>query len=304
MVKFSAVLRRCERWAGDVTELAEIDNTIGNVFNAENWHMVESFALALLERDPPPAQALLPPLYKAKMYTYLSGHPDYPEDSNLLVARSWIDRAVKDAIAHIGFVPAEIQEWKDMIEKQLALPVPSNPSDLALESLTIGGMDGTMDGAMDSSTVEVPHNKDKCKQCLYHKYGDFVPEMIEPPAPETPLETATAKLAEAQRKIKEIKAEDVAQQRLRRRLAGLPASQRMRMASASFTEGTGTVGTLHRSLKAKKSMRDFAASRVLPFAGAPRQQEPVEEEDEAMADVEPKKAEEGDERDERSMWNE
>ncbi|KAK4966633.1 hypothetical protein LTR42_010944 [Elasticomyces elasticus] len=219
MVKISAVLRRCERSSGDVTELREIDNTIGNVFNADNWYMVEAFALALLDYEPP-EQVPLPPLYKAKMYTYLSGHPDYPEDSNLLVARSWIDRAIKDAIAHVGFIPAEMQERQDMIEKQLALPVPPTPSDLSLEGLTLGGMDGTVDGTMESSsTVEVPHNKDKCKQCLYYKYGDFVPEMVEPPAPETPLETATAKLADAQRKTKEIKAEDVAQQRLRQRLA-------------------------------------------------------------------------------------
>ncbi|KAK5701397.1 hypothetical protein LTR17_022633 [Elasticomyces elasticus] len=210
--KFSAVLKQCERWSGDVMELAEIDNIIGNVFNAGNWHMVEVFALALLDHEPP-EQVPLPPLYKAKMHTYLSGHPDYPEDSNLLIARSWIDRAIKDAIAHVGFIPAEIQEWKEMIEGQLALPVPPTPSDLSLENLTIGGKDGTMDDAMEfSSTVEVPHNKDKCKQCLYHKYGDFVPEMIEPPALETPPEAATAKLADAQRKMKEIKAEDVAKQ--------------------------------------------------------------------------------------------
>ncbi|KAK3620323.1 Non-classical phosphatidylinositol transfer protein (PITP) [Elasticomyces elasticus] len=226
IVKISAVLRRCERSSGDVTELREIDNTIGNVFNADNWYMVEAFALALLDHEPP-EQVPLPPLYKAKTYTYLSGHPDYPEDSNLLVARSWMDRAIKDAIAHVGFIPAEMQERQDMIEKHLALPVPPTPSDLSPEGLTLGGMDGTVDGTMESSsTVEVPHDKDKCKQCLYY-----------------------------------------------------------------------------RSLKAKKSMRVFAASRMLPSAGAPtlKQQEPVEEEDEAMADA---KTEEGDERDERSMWNE
>ncbi|KAK4902851.1 hypothetical protein LTR27_000790 [Elasticomyces elasticus] len=297
--KFSAVLKQCERWSGDVMELAEIDNTIGNVFNAGNWHMVEAFALALLDHEPP-EQVPLPPLYKAKMHTYLSGHPDYPEDSNLLVARSWIDRAIKDAIVHVGFIPAEMLEWKDMIEKQLALPVPTSPSDLSLESLTLGAMEETEHGIMDSSSnVEVPHNKDKCKQCLYHKYGDVVPEMIESPAPETPLETATAVAHRCP-------AEDQGDKSRRSRAAELPANQRMRMASASFAEGTGTVGTLHRSLKAKKSMRDFAASRVLPFAGAPtpRQQEPVEEEDEATAEAKTEKAEEGDERDERSMWNE
>ncbi|KAK5697945.1 hypothetical protein LTR97_006905 [Elasticomyces elasticus] len=64
------------------------------------------------------------------------------------------------------------------------------------------------------------------------------------------------------------------------------------MTSASLAEGTEIVDMLHKSLKAKKSMRDFAASRVLPFSEAPtaRQREPLVEEDEAMAEAKTEKA--------------
>lgn len=157
--------------------------------NADQDDFVEAFCLALFEHD-------LPALYKAKFYAYLSTHPgmralhptsrpapmltllpaplDYDETSYLHVAENWIQTA-KEQSAALGWIPDEVEQWAEIIDKQKA-----EPADLSLEGLTLGGMDGTLDGAGDApgrvhGKGKAPahvHDVDNCKMCQRMKYGD------------------------------------------------------------------------------------------------------------------------------------
>ncbi|KAK5707176.1 hypothetical protein LTR17_020918 [Elasticomyces elasticus] len=299
-LEYKDVLARCKQWSGNIEELRELGDVITSVYNADQDKMAEKFCLALLKHDPPA-------LYKAKFYTFLSSFEGYHEDSYLHIAQSWIRTAMNQQRA-LGWVAEEVEEWAQIIDKQLKTPVvqPVSP-ELSLEGLSIGGMDGTMDGAGGpKATREHVHDTENCKMCQRMR-GDEFPQ----PKP-------TAEELEALRKAKEelevtvakqdkqkaaAKAKEIEERKLREQMAKIPKLVRMKLSTQSFQKGTGTRGVL----RGKKSMStfDLFVQQQDKAEEQARQEEPArvaeEEEESGAMDSEMKDTEGTEEMDERSM---
>ncbi|KAK4898880.1 hypothetical protein LTR27_003611 [Elasticomyces elasticus] len=212
-LEYKDVLTRCKQWSGNIEELRELGDVIQSVFNADQDKMAEKFCLALLKHDPPA-------LYKAKSYTFLSAFEGCHEDSYLHIAQSWIRTAMNQQRA-LGWVAEEVEEWAQIIDKQLKTPVqqPVSP-ELSLEGLSIGGKNGAMDGAGDPKpTPKHVHDTENCKMCQRMKGDEFA------------RITALA------------------------RLCARPKTNwwRMKLSTQSFQRSTGTRGVL----RSKKSTSNF-----------------------------------------------
>ncbi|KAK5719989.1 hypothetical protein LTR15_007262 [Elasticomyces elasticus] len=303
-LEYKDVLDRCKQWSGGIEELRELGDVIQSVFNADQDKMAEKFCLALLKHDPPA-------FYKAKFYAYLSAFEAYDEVSYLHIAQSWIREALKQQHT-LGWVAEEVEVWAQTIDQRLKSAVEQRASpELSLEGLSIGGMDGAMDGAGDpKATREHVHDTENCKMCQRMRGDEFPqpkPTAEELEALRKAKEELEATVAKQEKQKAAAKAKEVEERKRREQVAKIPKSARMKFSTQSFQKGTGTRGVL----RSKKSMSNFDlfVQQQDKAEEQARQEEParVAEESGAMdeemkeAEEEPEEAEEPEERDERSM---
>ncbi|KAK5691727.1 hypothetical protein LTR17_025607 [Elasticomyces elasticus] len=139
--KATEVLRRCERWAGDAEELKNLTKISQHCYHKDEDTSLKLLVLALLKHNPPA-------FYKAQFYFFLASYPAYDEDSCLIIAKSWMGRAVSQ-FRVLGFVPEEVEKWVQRIQKQIDEPrvEPKAEPGLSLKGLSLGGIDGTVGGA-------------------------------------------------------------------------------------------------------------------------------------------------------------
>ncbi|KAK5726384.1 hypothetical protein LTR17_012815 [Elasticomyces elasticus] len=242
-LKYKDVLERCKQWSGDLAELKELGDVIQGTFNAGQDKRTEKLCLALLKHDPPA-------LYKARIYTLLSAFEGYHEDTYLNIAKQWIDTAM-DQFGALGAIPDEVEEWSQRIQEHLNAPVEQPAPTTELEGLSLGGMDGAMDGVDDqkpSAHVHV-HDTEKCKMCQYMRSDEFhQPNQAPTPEELEDLRKAKEKLEKAQAEREKMraaaKAREVEERKIREKKAKIPGSLRMKLSAKAQQQGTGSRGLL------------------------------------------------------------
>ncbi|KAK6398803.1 hypothetical protein LTR65_000358 [Meristemomyces frigidus] len=114
---FDETVGRCTNWVtGDIAELEALSKIVRRLYNSGDAEGVEAMSLALLEHG-----QYLPALYKAKMHVYLAAIEDRDDNSDrAILASLWIAEARKQ-YAQIGPIPAEVEEWGEVIRIQKAI---------------------------------------------------------------------------------------------------------------------------------------------------------------------------------------
>ncbi|KAK3622109.1 hypothetical protein LTR56_020813 [Elasticomyces elasticus] len=123
------------------------DAIIQHCYHKDEDTSLKLLVLALLKHNPPA-------FYKAQFYFFLASHPVYDEDSYLIIAKPWIEKAVSQ-FRVLGLDPEEVEKWVQRIQKQINEPEvePKAEPGLSLEGLSPGGIDGTVDGAGEAASA-------------------------------------------------------------------------------------------------------------------------------------------------------
>ncbi|KAK4888563.1 hypothetical protein LTR27_012571 [Elasticomyces elasticus] len=257
--KASEVLRRCERWTGDAEELKNLTKIIQHCYSKDEDTSLKLLVLALLKHNPPA-------FYKAQFYFFLASHPAYDEDSYLIIAKSWIEKAVSQ-FRVLGLVPEEVEKWVQRIQNQIDEPrvEPKAEIGLSLKGLSLGGIDGTVDGAGEAADASHGHGQGAhsdhvhdvahCKMCqrMKHVDGAELEDALENVAEERrELEEKTAqqekeKVQKAEQ-AKNQNAKETKKQSQRKPAAKLPKSPRTKASTLTFNDGTGTEGIIRKAI--------------------------------------------------------
>ncbi|KAK5703316.1 hypothetical protein LTR17_022225 [Elasticomyces elasticus] len=207
------------------------------------------FVLALLKHDPPA-------FYKAQFHFFLASHPAYDEHTYLIIAKSWMEKAVSQ-FRVLGLVPEEVEKWVQRIQKQIDEPrvEPKAEPGMSLEGLWFGSIDGTVDGAGEVASAshgrgarsDHVHDVAHCRMCqrMKHSDGADLEDTLEDVAEQRrKLEEKTAQLekekAQKAEQAKKQNAKETKKQKQRRTAAELPKSPRMKASTLSFNDDTGT----------------------------------------------------------------